>query len=177
MINYAQILETLFYVVGGIVVMYPLLAYILSRLFVPMLGFTETAIPPRLPRGMLEKIYEFEEKSHTKREYIDKVWRFMTTRYHGKRGEFLKHPSVLWWNLAHSWKKTGFLPCTMMTYMARILLVKSKFFTKKDVRTYTHLHGFVLHQCLQVRVEDGWIYVDPWAEHLGYGIGRRLEVF
>lgn len=177
MVSYLEIFRTVAYALGAIVIVYIIIAFVLSRLFIPMLGFNQTRIPKKLPAGMMEKIRELEKKSHNQKEYLDNVWKFMTTRYHGKKREYLKHPSVLWWNLRYSWKKTGFLPCTMMVYIARILLVRSRFFTAKDVRAYTHFYGMALHQCVQVRVDGRWLFVDPWAHHLGYGLGRRLDYF
>lgn len=172
-----MIWDDIAYVVGAVILLYAIVTFLLSRVFIPLLGFTETRIPKKLPRGMREAIEDIEKKSKNKNDYARNVWKFVTSRWHGKRREYIKMPSILWLSLKHAWKKTGFLPCTMISYITRILLVRSRFFSKEDVKTMTYFHSFALHQCLRIKIDGHWVYMDPWAEHLGHGIGKRLPYF
>ena len=154
--------------------------FILSRLFIPLLGFTRYRIPKKLPKEFENAIKRLERSSRNKEDYAKKSYNYLSKKFHGEPGRvwhdfnglFIKDVNKLW--------KKEILHCHQLGYLYRISLVKSKFFSEDDIKV-RHKSVFLnLHQYLKVNIGDlkeKWVKVDIWAKHVGYKFGKTLPMF
>jgi hypothetical protein len=131
---------------------------------------SKTPLPDVVPNEM-QHVIDGLRQSPSQEDYLKNAYAILTQKYHGERVQtylrlfdIFKHDSETLWNT------NGFLHCTNLNYLMRILLVKSGFFTEADIRLKWTLIWYVSpHQYMQIRVSDTWINVDLWA--YAYGIG------
>jgi len=71
----------------------------------------------------------------------------------------------------------SYLPCTISSYILRIFLVKSGWFREADVRRRHVFVNFIIHQYLQVKINDKWLDVDVGEKQRGLSIGEHLKYF
>ena len=144
----------------------------------PLNLFFKTPLPETLPEEMRSVIDDLE-KSRDKKECLKKVYELLTEKYHGDRMKtyshffsvFTKDPGVLW-------QQSGFLHCTNLNYLARILLVRSGFFAEEDLRlSWTLIWYASPHQYLQVRLDNTWIDIDLWGRTYGIPFGDHAHGF
>jgi hypothetical protein len=103
----------------------------------------------------------------------------LISKYRGYRGKtWIKIFDIFENDINVLWSKNGFLHCTSINYVMRILLVKSGFFTEDDLRLkWTHVGYISPHQYLQVKVDEKLINVDIWAYAYGIKFGDYAHGF
>ena len=71
------------------------------------------------------------------------------------------------------WLRSGFLHCTAMNYLLRILLIKSGWFKEDDIRLGFSMIWYIsIHQYLKVRLAPAeWMKVDIWYHYYGKKLG------
>ena len=160
------------------VVIYSLMFFVLSRFFIPHLGFKKLKVPKRLPKNVSLMIYRLKKKSKNRYDYLKNVYNCLTKKYQGKRGTLLKNPHLLFeTNLRSIWAKKGFLPCHTFNYLMRLFLVRSKMFKEKEIKIGHTFFNFNLHQYMEVKVKNKWLKVDPWARGIGIKFGNYARLF
>jgi len=159
------------YVLLWILVGYVFFMFFLVRLFVPYLGFWKEPVPDRLPVSLERKIPSFRNKS--KKVLVDSVYRLLSDKYYGRHLLVWVNFDLLFtrdWNKV--WSHSGYLPCTQINQLFRIILVKSGF-SDDDIRFRITWSGGLIHQYLQVRLGGGWKTVDIWAAGYGKKLGEH----
>ena len=104
----------------------------------------------------------------------------LTTKYRGYR---LKTLTRIWElyesNVNRLWARNGFLHCSTLNYLMKILLVESDKFELEDIRfRWTQTNYLSPHQYMEVRVGDTrWIEVDLWGKAYGVKFGKHAHGF
>ncbi len=156
---------------------YILTVFVLSRFFIPYLGFTEEKIPERLPAGMQAKIDELKLKAGSAEEFLGLAYDYLGGRFRSERfNTFLKF-GYLFKTVEQAWRMSGYLPCTVSNRLLKIFLVKSGRFKEADIRRRHVFANFIIHQYLQVKVGGEWLDVDVGEKQRGMPIGRHLKIF
>ena len=162
------------------IVLYLALVYVLvvwvgTGLFVPHFVFKRGQLPSVIPDELKEHIYQLNQESADKIDFLKKSYEFVTHMYRGSRVQ----------TVTNFWKafqnplelNPGFMPCNGQNYLLRLMLVKSGRFTEKDIHIKTVPLNFFIHQYLCIHVSDQWIEVDPWSAFLGVPFGKKLAFF
>lgn len=131
--------------------------------------YKKEPLPEKIPQGMEEKIKEYS-KSGDKRKFLDKSFDYLTKRYKVSRLRFL----ASWLSLNQTdvntlWNKKGFIYCTQLNYLMRVMLVRSGLFTDNDIELKKSNTWYLFpHQYLKIRLsKKDSINVDPWAFYFG----------
>lgn len=127
---------------------------------------------------MLKIISELK-KSLDKKECLKKVYEILVTKYRGYRVKtYTKFFDVFKRDAGSLWNKNGFLHCTNINYLLRILLIKSDFFTENDIHLkWTQIWYISPHQYVQVHIDGAWINVDIWGYTHGIKLGDYAHGF
>ena len=138
--------------------------------------FFKTDLPRKIPRKM-EEIVTKLKKSSNQEECLKLVYEILSAKYQGNRTKtYTNLCDVFMKNTNKLWKKSGFLHCTNMNFLARILLVKSGIFSENDIRLkWTQVWLISPHQYLQVKVGNSWKDVDIWARNFGIEFGDHAH--
>jgi hypothetical protein len=145
----------------------------------PLDFFYKTRIPEKLPIEMVGVIDDLKKFS-SKEECLKNVYNFLSNKYQGNRiGTYLKLFEIFTKDISLLWKKDGFLHCTNINYLARILLTKSVIFEEGDIELKWTLIWWVSpHQYLRIRVSDSkFINMDIWAKKYGIEFGNYARGF
>ncbi len=162
----------------AILIIYIVGFFILSRLFIPNLGFKKSPLPKKIPKEILKKIKKLKARSKNKKHYLRNVYNYLTKKYQGKRLTVLKKPKQLFeTDLKKIWKRKGFIPCHTFTNLIRLFLVKSRLFKEKDVEVRHTFLWFNIHQYLKVKIKKRWHKVDGWAKAIGVKFGDYARMF
>lgn len=135
--------------------------------------FKKLPIPTITSSGMQEAI-ALVASSQSQEEALERAFGVITTRYEGYRF----HTYIFFWkafqrNPNNIWDRTGFLHCTHLNYLLRILLVKSGWFTDHDIGIkLTNVYYYSIHQCLTLKIGDSTIALDPWGHVFGVPLGQ-----
>jgi hypothetical protein len=141
--------------------------------------FTPPPISGVLPVNLQAEIDKLK-KPVTKEEVLHSAYDLIAKKYRGYR---IKTVTRLWelfdLDASHWWAKEGFLHCTSLNYLLRIMLVGSGKFTGADIRfKWTTVNFISPHQFMQVRLDDGkWIDVDLWGKAYGVSFGDHAHGF
>lgn len=103
----------------------------------------------------------------------------ITKKYRGYRF----HTYILFWKSFEKdpnklWKREGFLHCTQMNYLLRVLLIQSGWVEESDISLGYSLVWFVsIHQYLIVSIDGKRLALDPWNYHFGCMLGSYASGF
>ncbi len=118
-------------------------------------------------------------QSKSKKEALNTAFEIITSRYRGYRFStyllfwkaFQKDPNKLW-------QRTGFMHCTHQNFLLRVLLIKSGWFTEKDIRLGYSLVWYISpHQYLKIKIDKETIAADPWNHRFGVPLGYYAAGF
>ncbi|MEA1926085.1 MAG: hypothetical protein U9M90_02460 [Patescibacteria group bacterium] len=140
---------------------------------------SKTEIPENLPDEMRKVINEIK-RSPNQKQCLERSYKIMTGRYRGYRFQtFTKFFQIFTFSVKDLWNKTGFMHCHNMSYLMRILLVKSGFFNNNDIENKWTLVWYVSpHQYLQVKLNSGeYINIDIWGAAHGIKFGSYAHGF
>lgn len=163
-----------------LIIIYILLVFVMTRLVVPHFGFSPFPVSQKIPVELQQKINELKLSAESfgtaqDKEFLKSAYEFVTTKHHGERIKTLTEPWLAWQDPLSA--QPGFTPCNISNQLLRTMLVVSGKFQNEDVQVrYTFLNFFI-HQYLQVKVNDKWIDVDPWAKALGIEFGKHANLF
>lgn len=128
----------------------------------------------------IQQVIDGLKKTRTKQECLHKAYRLLTAKYHGNRLKTVTRFLELCPRSVDAvWARSGFLHCTNLNWLLRVLLVKSGHFTEEDIETCWTLLWYVSpHQYLRVKLDDGQqAKVDVWANVYGIGFGDYAHGF
>ncbi|MCX6741139.1 MAG: hypothetical protein NTY61_01950 [Candidatus Parcubacteria bacterium] len=136
--------------------------------------------PNALPVEMEEIINNQLKSAGSPEECLKRAYDLLSLRYHGNRWKIV----LMFWELFNFdtrklWSKKGFLYCTSINYLMKILLIRSGCFKEGDIMTKWSLTwNFFPHQYLRVRIHpDKYINVDIWAKIFGIQFGDYAHGF
>lgn len=144
----------------------------------PLDLFSNTPIP-NTPLGKIEETIDNLKESHNQEECLKKTYEILSTKYRGYRIKtYTRLFDIFERDIEKLWNKEGFLHCTNINYLMRVLLMRSGCFTEDDIRIrWTQIWLISPHQYLQVRIGNKWIDVDIWARAYGIPFGDHAHGF
>jgi hypothetical protein len=141
--------------------------------------FSKKPIPDKLPKDM-ENVIRRLKKCRTKKDCVRKAYDAMVERFEGRKWHtWLKFKEIFIWDPNITWPRGGFIHCTNMNYLLRVLLIKSGKFTEKDIKwRIAWVYGFHLHQYSKIRVaKKKHIKVDVWGYFFNVPFGKYAYNF
>lgn len=161
-----------------IVIFYFLCVFVLSRLFVPLMGFHENFHREQVPAELIEVVSKLENESQNAFDYANKAQDFIRQHWHIGRFEVFQHlPLAFRKNIDQIWKRKGYAHCTSINLLYVNLLTHSKFFAPEDIRVKHKLFNFFIHQYLELKIDGKWIFADPSMTILKTPLGERTGLF
>lgn len=136
-------------------------------------------VPESIPEELERLIQEFA-RGATAEEFLERCFRWMVGRWGGGRFNlFFRFARLFQMDLQGILETKGYLHCTQMNYLLRVMAVKSGFFREQDIdQALTHSWYIAPHQYLRVRLPAGTVIdVDPWNYQFGIGYGRHGSGF
>lgn len=141
--------------------------------------FSKTEIPYAVPQEV-QLVIDMLKQTKSQEECLEKVYEVLSKKYQGNR---IKTYTLLFriftTDISLLWQRKGFLHCTSLNYLTRVLLVKSGFFENEDIENKWTLTWFISpHQYLCVRMQSGvYTPVDVWSARYGLGLGEYARGF
>ncbi len=137
----------------------------------------KSPVPEKVPESM-QNIIDILNQSKDKEECLKKAYDIMTRRYKGYMLKtYLRFLDLFEADAGRLWARTGFLHCTQMNYLMRILLVKSRHFLDSDISLKWTLFWISPHQYLSINMADKEIDIDIWGQSRGAGFGEHASGF
>ena len=137
-------------------------------------------MPTLLPTEMEEIINNQLKSADSPEECLKRVYNILSLKYYGNRWKIVSRFWELFnLNPQRLWAKSGFLYCTSINYLMKILLTRSGWFKKGDIATKWSLTwNFFPHQYLRARVDSNkYINADVWAKIFGIEFGDHAHGF
>jgi len=144
-----------------------------------LINFFKKLVPACLPEDIEEVALDLGH-SDNKEECLRKTYDLLTKKYRGYRVKtYLRIFELFTNDLEKIWKKNGFLHCTNLNYLMRVLLVKSGCFKDGDVRQrWTTVWFLSPHQYLRVKLgENEFVNIDLWSHAYGIPFGKYAHGF
>ncbi len=144
----------------------------------PLDLFKKTSIPNQLPCEMQGIIVELK-KSSNKEDCLGRAYEILSKKYRGYRVKtYTRIFEIFCKDILRLWQKNGFLHCTNINYVLRILLIKSEFFNDAEIKIKWALVWYISpHQYLQIKVNNNWVNIDIWGKAFGIKFGDYSRGF
>lgn len=136
--------------------------------------FKKIPIPNNIPKELNTKIKEFS-KSKNKEIFLKKSFFYIVNNWGGNRINLICKFSRLYQKDLNKIIQTkGYMHCTTMNYLLRIMAVKSGLFDDKDIKIkLTNSWYLAPHQYLEVKISNKKkIFLDPWNYQYGINYGN-----
>jgi hypothetical protein len=127
---------------------------------------TPPSVPKKLPSDLELEIQKLKQYQ-TKDDVLKATYDLLTKKYRGHRLKTLiRFFDLFKVDVNSLWSKNGFLHCTNMNYLMKILLIGSLKFKEEDIKfRWTLIHFYSPHEYVQVRTDDNkWINIDLWGK-------------
>ena len=143
-----------------------------ALLFVPLNGLRGffAGLALLLLVGFLD---DFKELGH-KEKFLAQAFSYITHNWSGNRVNVVfQLPKLFQNDLSKLMSTKGYMYCTTMNFLLRIMAVKSGLFEDKDIELKsTNTWYIVLHQYLEIKIDDEKkILLDPWNYQFGIDYG------
>ena len=153
---------------------YFFVVFVLLRLTVPFMGFNGFTPPKELPGQVRDAVAYLESKATDQQSYLQAVYDLVMKKTldqwrHSRFKAATRIRRLAVKDLKEIWLTQDFIYCGPINFVVFVLLVKSKYFTDKDIKVKHVFLNFVPHQYLQVKVGKKWVDVDP----AGSGIRKQ----
>lgn len=140
--------------------------------------YKKEPIPSRLPRQVEHAITQLEKDSSNSYEYLRNSMDYLLSTVSSQRIKTITRLNLAFEkSLAKLFRRRGFMHCTQLVYLLRVLLVRSKFFDDDTVRNKIVFLNFVPHIYLQVKIAGQWYDADPGADQFGIPLGNHAWGF
>ena len=136
--------------------------------------FSKYPIPSRIPIALKEKIEEFA-KDNDKEAFLKKSFMFIVSRWGGSRLNFFPEFGRLEYRrLRRILRTKGYMHCTTMNFVLRVMAVKSGLFTDEDIKLiWTNTWYIIPHQYVTFKIsEKKTMTLDPWNYQFGIAYGE-----
>lgn len=135
--------------------------------------FRKEPIPMVIPKDM-EEIIKKLSKSKNKEQFLKSSFEYITKKYKLRRSDVITYlPGLFRKDVSYLWDKKGFLYCTPLNYLLRVMLVKSGLFSDTEIELKISNTWYItLHQYLRIKInKEKYINVDPWNYTFGIKFG------
>jgi hypothetical protein len=135
-------------------------------------------IPVRVPVGMKKVVAELQQMKN-REQCLRRAYDIVTTKYHGDSIKtYTRFYEIFAWDVDTLWKRKGFLHCTHLNFVLRVLLIKSGHFSDNDIQLKMTNFWGAPHEYLLVHVGGKkFMNVDPWSKAFGVKFGEYMNNF
>ena len=148
-----------------IVALYLFIVFVLSRLFVPHLGFVKSRLPSSVD-SIIQK--EIDSLKGSQEDVLRQAYAVVTKKLHGASGKTFEHMSRLFRkDDSKIWREGGYCNCHTMNYFLRLFLVKSGKFQDDDIKLHHVMYRYNIHQNMWVKLNGRWVALDPGMDYAG----------
>lgn len=136
--------------------------------------FKKFPIPNQIPNELDNKIREFS-KSKDKEIFLRKSFFYIVNNWGGSRiNLILKFSRLYQKDLNKIIHTKGYIHCTTMNYLLRVMSVKSGLFDDNDIQIkLTNSWYLAPHQYLKIKLSNKkYIFLDPWNYQFGINYGK-----
>ncbi len=126
--------------------------------------FKKFPIPNKIPKELKCRIKEFS-KSKDEEIFLKKSFFYIVNKWGGNRiNLILKFPRLYQKDIYKIIRTKGYMHCTSMNYLLRVMIVKSNLFIDEDIKNkLTNSWYLVPHQYLEIKISNKKkIFLDPW---------------
>ncbi len=135
--------------------------------------FLKPSIPDKIPPAMQDAVEKLRS-SKNKEDCLKRAYGILTKKYRGYRlMTYIRFFEIFEDDMEKIWAKDGFLHCTNMNYLMRILLVKSGFFQDSDIDLRWTVYWGSPHQYMSIDIGDKKVDVDIWGHVNGVKFGEH----
>ena len=141
--------------------------------------FSKAEIPNKLPPAM-QAVIDDLSKAANKEDCLHRAYDILTNKYRGRRFlTFFNFPKLFDKNLDKIWGRDGYIYCTTLNYLLRVLLIKSEWFKEEDIKLKHSTFWYIsIHQYLEIKIDNTKsVNVDPWGKFYGIGLGDYTHGF
>ena len=141
--------------------------------------FSKLPIPKRVPEELERRIADLAQGA-TPEVFLRRAFDWIVETWGGPRfGLFSKLGRLFVIDLRDIIHTKGYMHCTTMNYLLRVMAVRSGFFKDEDIeQVLTHSWYVAPHQYLRVRLGGGkTITLDPWNYQFGIDYGQNGSGF
>ena len=164
-----------FWVLIGIAA-YFFLVFVVSPFIIPFLR--RESLPSRIPKEMQEAIHLVEKDAKSPFEYVKACAEYiLSTNHCGRLATVRRLDLAFQRDLRTLWKRPGFMHCTHLNHLMRVMLAFSKFFTDDDIQLRRTFVNFNIHQYVQVKIAGQWYDVDLGGDWMGVPLGKHVWGF
>ena len=135
---------------------------------------SKNKIPKIIPKQLDEKIKKFS-KSKDKEIFLEQSFYYITKNWGGSRYNLIyKFSRLFTTNIRKILQQNGYMHCTTMNFLLRIMAVKSGLFRDEDIKIkLTNSWYIVPHQYLKFKISPTkYITLDPWNYQFGIDYGK-----
>jgi len=159
-------------------ILYFLVIFLFSRLFVPHLGFRKEQLPKVIPKDMEKEIKKLKRSCRSPLDFAKSAYSLISRKYEGSHVfAYYRWDLLFSRDIGKLWSRKGYLPCNQQNLIYRVFLVKSGFFSDGQIRLrHTPIYALI-HQYLQLNYRGKLIDVDLWASQCGIPFGSRANFF
>ena len=117
--------------------------------------FKKNNIPNKIPKELNNKIKDFS-KSKNKEEFLKKSFFYIVNNWGGSRVNLIYNfPRLRQKDLSEILKSQGYMHCTTMNYLLRVMAVKSNLFSDRDIKLkLTNTWYIIPHQYLEIKISN-----------------------
>jgi CII-binding regulator of phage lambda lysogenization HflD len=117
--------------------------------------FKKNNIPNKIPKELNNKIKDFS-KSKNKEEFLKKSFFYIVNDWGGSRVNLIYNfPRLRQKDLSEILKSQGYMHCTTMNYLLRVMAVKSNLFSDRDIKLkLTNTWYIIPHQYLEIKISN-----------------------
>ncbi len=136
--------------------------------------FHKAPLPESVPTELADKVEEFT-RSQNQEHFLRQAFFYTVHRWGGNRFNIVrKLPRLFLRDLDKIMQTKGYLHCTTMNYLLRIMAVKSGLFADQDIKLkFTNTWYVAPHQYLEVDLANGEkVTLDPWNYQYGIDYGN-----
>jgi hypothetical protein len=135
-------------------------------------------LPSRIPKDLEDTIHQLERQTSTPYEFVREVIAYVLSQQKPSRISALRSLKFLLVSDAkHLLRRRGFLFSYQLSYLARLLIARSEYFSDSDIRFRYTILNFRLHHYLQVFIAGQWYDVDAVGVSYGVRLGRHAWFF
>jgi hypothetical protein len=141
--------------------------------------FRKQPLPKNIPIALEKKIKEFS-KSKDKELFLKKSFFYIVNKWSGNRINFvLQIHKAFRRDMNKIYSTRGYMHCTTMNYVLRVMAVKSGLFKDSDIELkMTQNWHIAPHQYLRFKIsKNKFTTLDPWSYQYGLDYGTYSSSF
>ena len=149
------------------------LGFTIPILIFPLMPIKKRDIPKKIPKELEQEINKLK-KIKNKEKFLKAALGYIRKNFRSDIPLlFTKISKHFYKDLEEIMKEKGFFPCHIQNFILKVILIKSKKFSNKDIEYQYCFYSGVIHSYLKVKINGKYINADPWGYTRGLPFGHR----